>query len=112
MSDQHYEYLLLGFADDSATAKLPQIGGLVGLICFCALTKFYNFLLSVKIIPNNLKCLGCEQDFDASALDADVSNSLCNLCHAAFCGDDGFSLHSSSWYQHPSWLSLLNTALQ
>jgi Zn finger protein HypA/HybF involved in hydrogenase expression len=54
------------------------------------LTKFYNFLLSVKIIPNNLKCLGCEQDFDASALDADVSNSLCNLCHAAFCGDDGF----------------------
>jgi hypothetical protein len=46
MSDQHYEYLLFGFADDSATAKLPQIGGLVGLICFCALTKFYNFLLS------------------------------------------------------------------
>jgi hypothetical protein len=36
MSDQHYEYLLLGFADDSATAKLPQIGGLVGhlLLCF------------------------------------------------------------------------------
>jgi hypothetical protein len=38
----------------------------------------------VKVVPNNLNCLGCEKDFDASALDADVLNSLCSLCHAAF----------------------------
>ena len=53
-------------------------------ICFCALTIFYNILLSVKVVPNNLKFIGCEKDFDASALDADVLNSLCSLCHAAF----------------------------
>jgi len=38
----------------------------------------------VKVVPNNLNCLGCEKDFDASALDADVLNLLCSLCHAAF----------------------------
>ena len=53
-------------------------------IYFCALTIFYNFLHSVKVIANHLKCLSCEKDFDASALDADVLNSLCSLCHAAF----------------------------
>ena len=30
MSDQHLESLLIESADDSATAKLPQIGGVVG----------------------------------------------------------------------------------
>ena len=38
----------------------------------------------MKVVPNNLNCLGCEKDFDASALDADVLNSLCSLCHVAF----------------------------
>ena len=79
MSDQHFESLLLGSNNDSATAKLPQIGGVVGHLFLCFI--FYNFLLSVKVVPNNLKCLGCDQDFDASALDADVLNSLCSLCH-------------------------------
>ena len=77
MRDQHFESLLLGSNNDSATAKLPQIGGVVGHVFLCFI--FYNFRLSIKVVPNNLKCLGCDQDFDASALDADVLNSLCSL---------------------------------
>ena len=50
-------------------------------IYFCALTIFYNFLHSIKVIANHLKCLSYEKDFDASGSDADVLNSLCNLCH-------------------------------
>ena len=79
MSDQHFESLLLGSNNDSATAKLPQIGGVVGHLFLCFI--FYNFLLSVKVVPNNLQCLGCGKEFDASAFEADVLNSLCSLCH-------------------------------
>jgi hypothetical protein len=50
-------------------------------IYFCALTIFYNFLHSVKVIANHLKCLSCEKDFYASGSGADILNSLCNLCH-------------------------------
>jgi hypothetical protein len=55
MSDQHFESLLLGSNNDSATAKLPQIGGVVGHVFLCFI--FYNFLLSVKVVPNNLNIL-------------------------------------------------------